>query len=399
MRITQGMLIQSNLNYISKNYERYDEILDQVNTQKKITRPSQDPVVAIKGMEYRSQVVEVEQFQRNLSEVYNWMDNADSTLDETTQVLQRMKELTIQASNETYTPDQRNGVAKEIRELQGHLESLANTKVNNRYIFNGTNTNTKPVDIENIGKNISDITVDNKANMVVQYNGKEYTYDSNPPIGDLNIPLDDGETLEKGTAYVFKNGDEELTLISMEVKATLDDGESVINKEEPIILKTSSGDRVNLSSEDIIISQKSSYSTNQSDVEIEVMKGIKMNVNIRPQNVFSAEMFSNVSNLIKALEEPSQKASDINKFLDKIDQHLDEVTAERADLGARYNRVELIENRLGRQDTIAKQTMSDNEDIDFEQAVTNLKIQEMVHQAALAVGARIIQPTLMDFLR
>ena len=43
--------------------------------------------------------------------------------------------------------------------------------------------------------------------------------------------------------------------------------------------------------------------------------------------------------------------------------------------------------------------MSENEDIDFEQAVTDLKIQEMIHQAALAVGARIIQPTLMDFLR
>ena len=95
--------------------------------------------------------------------------------------------------------------------------------------------------------------------------------------------------------------------------------------------------------EDIVISNKNAISTNQNDFEIEVMKGIKMNVNIRPQNVFSAEMFKDISDLVKALEEPSQKASDINKFLGKIEKHFDKVTAERADLGARYNRVELIE--------------------------------------------------------
>ena len=92
----------------------------------------------------------------------------------------RINELTIQASNETYTSDQRNGMAKEIKELQSHLESLANTKVNNKYIFNGTNTNTKPVDIENIGKKITDLA-DIKSNnqletLVLHYQGKAFTY-------------------------------------------------------------------------------------------------------------------------------------------------------------------------------------------------------------------------------
>ncbi|EWG11491.1 flagellar hook-associated protein FlgL [Cytobacillus firmus] len=390
MRITQNMLIRNNLNYISNNYERYGEILDQVNSNKKITRPSQDPVIAIKGMEYRSQVVEVEQFQRNLGEVYSWMDNADATLDETTQVLHRIKELTVQASNETYTPDQRNGIAKEVRELQNHLEALANTKVNSKYIFNGTNTSTKPVDISKIGKSISEITADNQASMVVQYKGKEFTF------SEANSITGPDET---GTAYVFKNGDETLTLTSKEVTTTTDSGDSVTNKEELISYQKGSEDPIDLSFDDVIISEKNAYSTNEQNFGIEIMKGIKINVNIDPQNVFSAEMFRDVSDLINALEEPSNNASDINKFLSKMENHFDKVTAERSDLGARYNRVELIQERLGQQDTIAKKTMSDNEDIDFEKAVTDLKIQESIHRAALAVGARIIQPTLMDFLR
>ena len=329
------------------------------------------------------------------------MDNADATLDETTQVLQRIKELTIQASNETYTPDQRNGIAKEVRELNNHLESLANTRVNNKYIFNGTDVNTKPVNIEGIGKGISDITLDLAPDMVVQYKGKEYTYDGAIPINESETTEGGVTTSITGMTHIFYNGQEELFITTKEVSTTIDE-ETITNTEESItFINASDNDSIELelATEDIIISNKNSYSTNKYDFEIEVMKGIKMDVNIDPKNVFSAELFKDVADLVKVLEQPGQTASDINAFISKIDKHYDGVTAERADLGARYNRVELIEDRLGRQDIIAKETMSKNEDIDIEKAITDLKIQELVHQAALAVGARIIQPTLMDFLR
>jgi flagellar hook-associated protein 3 FlgL len=63
------------------------------------------------------------------------------------------------------------------------------------------------------------------------------------------------------------------------------------------------------------------------------------------------------------------------------------------------NRVELMEDRINQQEVIAKKVLSDNEDVDMERVITDLKVQESVHRAALAVGARIIQPTLVDFLR
>ncbi len=406
MRITQNMLMRNNLNYISNNYERYGDLLDQINSQKKITRPSQDPVIAIKGMSYRSQVVEVEQFERNLSEVHSWMDNADATLSDTTQVLHRIKELITQASNETYTPDQRNGIAKEISELQNHLQSLANTKINNKYIFNGTNTNSKPVDISQIGFNIADLNgmdAQTQKDLIVNYQGKQFTFD-NAPTPIINGPTTDGNgvtTEETTRTYVFKNGNEEITLTHKLTEITKA-GVTSTKEDESVTFNIDSSDpskAVSITSGDIVISNKNAISTNQQDLEIEVMKGININVNIRPQNVFSAEMFKDTADLIKALKEPNQKATDINAFLSKFEKHFDNVTAERSDLGARFNRVELIEERLGQQDLIARKTMSENEDIDFEKAVTDLKIQEMIHRSALAVGARIIQPTLMDFLR
>jgi flagellar hook-associated protein 3 FlgL len=58
-----------------------------------------------------------------------------------------------------------------------------------------------------------------------------------------------------------------------------------------------------------------------------------------------------------------------------------------------------MEDRIDGQQVIAEKMLSDNEDVDLEKVITDLKTQESVHRAALAVGARIIQPTLVDFLR
>ena len=58
-----------------------EKYMNQLSTGKKISRPSDDPVIAMKGMNFRTQVSEVEQFKRNVGEVHNWMDNSDAALD------------------------------------------------------------------------------------------------------------------------------------------------------------------------------------------------------------------------------------------------------------------------------------------------------------------------------
>jgi flagellar hook-associated protein 3 FlgL len=63
------------------------------------------------------------------------------------------------------------------------------------------------------------------------------------------------------------------------------------------------------------------------------------------------------------------------------------------------NRLEMVEDRLSSQEVVASKILSDNEDVDFEKVIMQLKTQESIHRAALSVGARVIQPTLIDFLR
>ncbi|EID42435.1 flagellar hook-associated protein FlgL [Parageobacillus thermoglucosidasius] len=295
MRVTQFMLANNMLRNLSNSYERLGKYQEQLVTGKKISRPSDDPVVAMKGIAYREDLARVKQYQRNIGEVHNWIDSADDALDKAGLALQRVQELVVQASTDTATPEDRKKIADEIEQIQKHIVDVANTKVGGKYIFNGADT-----------KN----------------------------------PLFIGYPGEMGFAV---NG-------------------------------------------------------NQSDVEIEVFDGIKLDVNIDGKTLFTG-IIGMLDNLKTVLNDPNSTGNTISSHLSQVEAQQDALLSARSELGAKQNRVEMMENRLSTQEVIATKLMSNNEDIEYEKTITDLITQESVHRAALSVGARIIQPTLVDFLR
>lgn len=296
MRVTQSMLASNSLKNLSKSYANMGKYQDQLATGKKISRPSDDPVVAIKGMFYRTNLTEVEQYKRNLTEAYTWMENSEAGIEQATQVVQRIRELVVQAKNDTNSPDDLKAIGVEISQLKEDLVGVANTQVAGRYIFNGTQT-------------------------------------KNPPI----IKDEEGN---------------------------LDFSKMVTN----------------------------SYN-------VEVSKGVQLKVNTNGSNVFGEDLFRNLEQIEASLLDGEGSFENGDEALQELDGHINSILAERSELGARYNRLELVDSRLGDQEVIANRILSDNEDADIEKVITDLTIQESIHRASLAVGSRIIQPTLIDFLR
>ncbi|TDL32585.1 flagellar hook-associated protein FlgL [Jeotgalibacillus sp. S-D1] len=293
MRVTQSMLTNHTIRQISTSYSKLQVLQDQLTSGKKITRPSQDPVTAMNGLRYRAEIAQNRNYlDRHVGEAYQWIESADNTLDKVNLALQRARELTVQASNDTYTDDQRFAIAAEIDQLTEHIGALANTKVNNKYLFNGRDTSAAPFNM---------------------------------------------------TSLSF----------------------------EP---------------------------TNNESIEIEVMKGITIGVNVKPSDAFDSTMFSDLQALSAALKE-EQPNGNISSFVSKIDSHASDVMQNRSILGAKYNRVEMMEQRLSQEETAAARMMSENEDIDMEKVLIELTSQEALHRASLSAGSRIIQPTLVDFLR
>ncbi len=135
-------------------------------------------------------------------------------------------------------------------------------------------------------------------------------------------------------------------------------------------------------------------------IQYEVSSGIEVQVNISPLSVFGPGTFQTLKKVYDALgTNADNNGAALSGMLKDIDEMVNGTVETRADLGARVNRMDLNTSRLEDQEIIAKTVMSDNEDIEAEKVIMELKSYETLHRAALSAGARIIQPTLLDFLR
>ncbi|WPX07821.1 flagellar hook-associated protein FlgL [Anaerocellum danielii] len=147
-------------------------------------------------------------------------------------------------------------------------------------------------------------------------------------------------------------------------------------------------------------------STGENIIQIELMKANYIGINKTANQIFyiqgetdenKGNLFKVLDNLINALE--SGDANTVNSLLSDIDRHIDNVVAQRGDIGALQNRLELIKNRLSDDNVNFTTLLSNNEDVDMAEIIMKLKEAENVYRAALQTGAQILPPTLLDFLR
>ena len=110
----------------------------------------------------------------------------------------------------------------------------------------------------------------------------------------------------------------------------------------------------------------------------------------------SSQLIAVFEQLVQDLE--NDNTDGISKALSRIEIHLDNVNTIRAEIGVKDNRIDLTANRISDDVVNLTELMSKNEDADLSEVIMNLQMQTYVYQASLAGGARIIQPTLVDFL-
>ena len=110
------------------------------------------------------------------------------------------------------------------------------------------------------------------------------------------------------------------------------------------------------------------------------------------------DIFAAVEKLEEALETNDNKVIS-GQVLEDIKSSMGTVLKYRAQIGARSNRLEATVLRLDANEVDYLELLSNTEDIDLARMITELKMEESVYRASLSVGARIIQPSLVDFLR
>ncbi|MBR6228776.1 MAG: flagellar hook-associated protein 3, partial [Eubacterium sp.] len=141
MRVTNGMMRTNSMLNMQKNKIAYDKYLQQYNTQKKIQRPSDDPTIAVRALKYRTTLVEIEQYQRNIEDATSWMDATETAIKDVDKVMDNMVQYVTQAATGTVNAKDREDINKQLDQYAQYIyEQDMNADYAGRYLFTGYRT-------------------------------------------------------------------------------------------------------------------------------------------------------------------------------------------------------------------------------------------------------------------
>jgi len=144
LRITDGMMVNNTRRHLNSNLLRLDEYERQISSGKTISRPSDNPAGTVKSLRLRTSLMEGEQYLDNINGARIFMQTTDGSLGDVDEIIQAIRQKTVQAATGTNDPDAFNAIAKEIKELEDQLKIIANATYGSKYIFAGTNVTEVP---------------------------------------------------------------------------------------------------------------------------------------------------------------------------------------------------------------------------------------------------------------
>jgi len=411
MRVTNSMMVRNMLDHLKNNMGDLNDLNEQLSSGKLFQRPSDAPIKVSDSMNYKSQLNRNSQFQRNLNQAENWLNTTESSLKSGTEVIQRARELTIYAANDSMTPNDRKMVAKEMKELRDELVDISNAKLGDSYIFSGQNTETKPFEVVDGG-------IDNH----VKYNG-----DTNSVSRRLNenVEMDISLTGKE----VFKAEIENLNKIYQELISRRAEVKSNNQYADIDEFNTALGDSVNSETFTVEVDSgspqkvefKGDYTNGEKFQDWDEVKshiedqldGVTVDISDNNEIVLTSNTSGNAS-VINVTDDPDNilgnisiavgsnegyKGEDIGNNLSEMDESINKFAELRSEVGGKLQRTGNIISRLEANEVHLRSLKSKNEDVDLAEVITELKMEETVYRASLASGSRIMQQSLVDFIR
>ena len=142
MRITNGMMMNTTKTNINNNKVSVDRLNTQMSTQKKITKPSDNPLIAIKSLRLSTTLSQINQYYgNNIKDAQSWMDVTETALTNMKNILTDAYRLAVNGSTGTLTDEDRNTVLTQLKSLSSQLYAEANADYADRTVFSGYKTN------------------------------------------------------------------------------------------------------------------------------------------------------------------------------------------------------------------------------------------------------------------
>lgn len=141
MRITTRMMTNNMLSNINKNKINMSKLEEQYSTGKKIQRPSDDPIIAVRALKLRTSITELDQYyEKNIPDAESWMDVTESALQNINQILKQINTYCVQGSSDTLTAKDRDSIVQNLGQLRDQIYQEGNANYAGRYVFTGFKT-------------------------------------------------------------------------------------------------------------------------------------------------------------------------------------------------------------------------------------------------------------------
>jgi flagellar hook-associated protein 3 FlgL len=274
---------------------------EQIATQKRINRPSDDPSGMGRVLAGRSTLATIGQYTDNIKQGKTRLEFSEKTLKLVDELVQQARRIADEKSASGVTADERQFAATQVKEIFDQVLQLANSKFGDRYMFSGDKTSTRPFAIE-----------DPDDPYRVSYQGDD---------GSFRYPIADG------------------------VEVTVDaDGRNYFQNADG-------------------------------------------GVNI----------FGQLRDLITGLE--NGDLAQIRATIDPLEDAHVQIMNKRSEAGPKLYRLQATEEHWVNMKNTVQSAIGREEDVDVTQAIIELKNLETAYQSTMAAASRIIQPSLVNFLK
>ena len=411
MRLSTQQFFHNGLNDILDAQQRLNKLQGHISSGKKIDTPADDPMGAAHIISINQQLSASAQYQKNADDAESRLRIEETTLDRMDDTIRRVRELTLQAGDGSLGLTDRKVFANELRQHLEYLTNLANTQDSSGlYIFGGYQADVPPfVKSINGGFDYQGdegqmfIKIADNVNVAVSDSGLGVFQNIDEPH-DFNTTVNAANT---GSASIvnhavskqrdFDNFWPEGATITF----------SVVGTETFYTVTDSSGDVLSGGTPYAPLNNIPYTSGDILDFEgmhIELAgipdNGDTINVTSEPNNKLG--MLDAVEKVINGLESLPAGAN-LNELISdsllSMDRIQNNILETEVYVGARLNQIDDAVNAHESTDLISRKLLSDIEDLDYAEALSNLSQQSFLLEAVQQSFVKISNMSLFNFIR
>ena len=374
------MIINHNMNALNAhrnmnvNNTAAGKSMEKLSSGLRINRAGDDAAGLAISEKMRGQIRGLTQASRNSADGISMIQTAEGALNETTNILQRMRELAVQASNDTNTSSDRNEIQKEINALTEEVDRIANnTEFNTQKLLNGNKSGVggdvvNEAVAESKGKFEFKLTNTLAEDDEIIIDGKTYTV-TNADEADVNTLKDSLEAAFDGYTFTFTDNDK---TINVEQKVGEDKEKMSVSLNGKNIKAEMKNSGVTARDEEI--------SEGKANIQVGANSNQSMGIEIGDMRAKALNITDGAGNSLSVLS-----AEEANKAITAFDAALNAVSSQRANLGAVQNRLEYTISNLDNTAENLTSAESTLRDVDMAKEMMEYSKNNILNQAAQAM--------------